>query len=1051
MYPIINQAKRKSLDLEDLPNVMKCDAAAEALLKIEKEVKKPDATLSKMLYHAYASDFAAAGVVKLGHDVLQYTQVVLIGLLIQFIENGGTDKIVIGSNTFIIVTYGMNATTASTPAGSPTPAGSTSTSTSTSTKGDLVILTGYVFAVLLFLCQVVQNCFLNAYFHRVYRVGLQARSFVVAAIYRKSLRVSMNSGQRGSSTGSVVNLMSNDAARVTRLSSYGHNLWSSPFQICVAFVMLMLYIGPSAIVGLIVMALSVPMKKHLAKKLEQLRQSVIVVTDSRVRLINDVLQGIQIIKLYAWEKSFLKQILNVRAKEMKLMHREITLGALNRTAWNLTPLFVTLATFAVYAYTGGEMKASKIFTALSLFRRVRFPLSVFPQMITNLIDFFVASKRITTFLNQKEVGGLISVRSGGGEGGGEGGAPHVTMTNATFRWHHNSAAVKKEEDLEDQEDQEDQETKKERKEETEITAEQEEKDNQDEKRDKEESKEREAFHLDNVNLNCKSGELVMIVGKVGAGKSSLLSAMLGEMELTNGMTELSGSVSYVPQQSWILNATLRENVIMGMEFDHDKYQDALSISSLVTDIGILPRGDQTEIGEKGITLSGGQKQRVSLARAVYSNREICLLDDPLSALDVHVGRECFEQLICGRLKDRLAILVTHDWYLLKYADRIIFVDGGGGSGVISGESVKEMKEKSVQFRELMISVEESGSNSNGGGGGGGGGGDSNGGDTTTLDLELEEVVVASVTPPTVSSDIVVVNADNNQDNIQDNIQDNNQDKNKQSEKLTLAEVRQRGSVKSETISHYFSLFFHWTSSWSTVVLILTLMGCAEACNILTNWWLAQWSVFSERGEAPPETFPFWIGIYGVFVLGSLLLYFLSQLMLSIGAVAAATRLHDGLLHSLLGAPMSWFERTPTGRTLSRASKDVDEADTLLRQSLGSMFSCLCETAGVLVLVSVITKGWMAIALVPVIGCYYVVLQYYRHCSRELKRIESTTKSPIFSHFAETLNGLECLRAFELEQTFLNKHVLSLDTNHRAFFLTNAANRWVRIFVVDFCC
>ena len=424
MYPLINQAKQKSLDLEDLPDLMLCDSASDALFKLQQQ--ESTTTLSRQLYNAYASDFAKAGVVKLGHDILQYTQVVLIGMLITFIENGGVDTFTFGE----IQPFNTTNTTKT-----------INTTSTTNTTTPWQIPTGFVFAFLLFLCQIIQNCFLNAYFHRVYRVGLQARSFVIAAIYRKSLKVTMT----GSSTGSIVNLMSNDAARVTRLSSYGHNLWSSPFQITVAFIMLMLYIGPSAIVGLIVMALSVPMKKHLAKKLEQLRQKVILITDSRVRLINDVLQGIQIIKLYAWEKSFLKQILNVRDKEMTLMTREITLGAVNRTAWNLTPLFVTLATFAVYAYTGGEMKASKIFTALSLFRRVRFPLSVFPQMITNLIDFFVASKRITTFLNQKEVGGLKAVRGEGvvnrNENGNTNTNVHVTITNGTFQWHHSSAQV----------------------------------------------------------------------------------------------------------------------------------------------------------------------------------------------------------------------------------------------------------------------------------------------------------------------------------------------------------------------------------------------------------------------------------------------------------------------------------------------------------------------------------------------------------------------------------------------------------------------------------
>ena len=639
MSRIVNQAKQAPLELSDLPNVMECDAAATALRKLEAEDEKyrqkqqadasstplPRPTLSQMLYNSYGTEFRNAGLVKLGHDILQYVQVILIGLLIQFIENGGTDKIVTGS----------------------------------------VIPSGYVYAVLLFMCQIVQNCFLNAYFHKVYRIGLQARCFVISAIYRKSLKVSMTE-QVGASTGAVVNLMSNDASRVTRLSSYGHNLWSSPFQIVVAFTMLMLYIGPSAIVGLVVMAVSVPLKKWLAKKLEQLRQQVIVVTDRRVRLINDVLQGIQIIKLYAWEKSFLSQILNVRAEEMQWMTREITLGAVNRTMWNLTPLFVTLSTFAVYAYTGGDMKASKVFTALSLFRRVRFPLSVFPQMITNLIDFFVASKRITEFLHQKEVGGLRSVRATTGEATGE---VRVTMKNSAFGWHHGVSEEKEEkEEKEGKEGKEGQEGKegkegnegKEGKEETkqegiEVVAEMNEATNNT------------AFALHGINLHLQNEELILVVGRVGSGKSSLLSAMLGEMEQTEGdgttegtegggttgTTTLSGSVAYVPQSSWILNATLKENgtahylsilcrysqtqavavltvltvlthtfsllsfvVVMGdPAIDEDKYQRALVASNLIMDVGILMHGDMTEIGEKGITLSGGQKQRVALARA----------------------------------------------------------------------------------------------------------------------------------------------------------------------------------------------------------------------------------------------------------------------------------------------------------------------------------------------------------------------------------------------------------------------------------------------------
>ncbi len=875
---------------------------------------------------------------------------ILIGLLIQFIENGGTEKV------------------------GTVPA-------------------GYIYLFLLFLCQITQNCFLNAYFHRVYRVGLQARSFVVAAIYEKSLKVSMSEQQ--SSTGGVVNLMSNDAARVTRLTSYGHNLWSSPFQIVVAFTMLMMYIGPSAIVGLVVMALSVPLKKKLAKQLEQLRQAVIFVTDQRVRLINDVLQGIQIIKLYAWENSFLQQILSVRSSEMALMHREIILGALNRTAWNLTPLIVTLATFAVYASTGGEMKASKIFTALSLFRRVRFPLSVFPQMITNLIQFFVASKRITAFLMEKEVGGLASVRSCEGESESDkgNGKAAISIKGGKFQWHHR------------------------------------------ESKDEAESKtSNEPFYLEHVNLDCgdDDGELCIIVGKVGSGKSSLLSSILGEMEMVTGNVVLSGSISYVPQSSWILNATVKENVIMGLPFDGLRYEDALAISSLIADLDILPDGDQTEIGEKGITLSGGQKQRVSLARAVYADRDIVVLDDPLSALDVHVGTECFENLICGRLRKKLTLLVTHDWSLLSRADRILFVDN---HRVVSATSVENMKQLSTTFNALMASREEEQRSAS---------------DTSTVTA----TAIASDTLNSTATSIIDLEnlqIDSKDKECEERVplpahkQEEEQEKTDTSRAtgaLTQKEVRQHGAVKSTTVSHYFNLFFARLGPASTVAMISLLLCLAEASNITTNWWLAKWTEESEQGHTSAESHSYWLGVYGLFVLASLFLYFLSQLLLSIGAVNAATRLHDGLLHSLLGAPMSWFESTPSGRTLSRASKDVDEADTLLRTSLGSLAGCMIETLGVLVLVSVITGGWLIIALVPVIGCYSVILQYYRHCSRELKRIESITRSPIFSHFAETLDGLACLRAFEMQDTFLEKHIRSLDTHHRAFFLTNTANRWL---------
>ena len=223
----------------------------------------------------------------------------------------------------------------------------------------------------------------------------------------------------------------------------------------------------------------------------------------------------------------------------------------------------------------------------------------------------------------------------------------------------------------------------------------------------------------------------------------------------------------------------------------------------------------------------------------------------------------------------------------------------------------------------------------------------------------------------------------------------------------------------------------------TIFIITTLMGAAEGCNILTNWWLAQWS----SSAFWALLIAYYLGIYAAITVGALMLYFFSQLTLSNGAVNAATSLHEGLLNAVMKAPMSWFETTPSGRTLSRFSKDVDEADNLLRQALSSLFSCFMASSGSLVLCCILTDGWLGLALLIVIWGYWFILQYYRHTSREIKRLESVTKSPIFSHFAETLHGLTSIRAMALETSFTERNIEQLDTN-RAFFLTNAANRWL---------
>ena len=967
--PLIKLASTKILKLADLPDIVDSDKSNIQIEKFQKEWKRQikeninkkntTVTLISVLKKVYGPSFMSAGFVKLGHDILQYTAPILLSLILQFIENGSTD-------TFVI--FNIN------------------------------IPTGIIFAILLFLNQVIQNFFLNAYFHRCYRIGMQTRACVISAIYNKSLHVSM-SDQLDASTGSIVNLMSNDTNRIMRICSYGHNLWSAPFQIIVAFTLLMLYIGPSCVVGILVMIVSIPTKKYFARQIVNLREKVVKMTEQRVKLINDVLQGIRIIKLYAWEESFLKLISNVRQKEMDCLNKEIIVKSINETLWNLTPILVAMSTFAVYAYSGREMKASVIFTALALFTRIRFPLSVFPSMITSLIDFFVASDRITAFLHQQEVEGL-KIYEKIDE------AASITVEgDAIFMWNHHYNNSKK-------------------KSEKNIKKEEEEKKTNDgddggiNTPTANTTKAKENFLLKNINLTLKSGQLCMVCGKVGSGKSSLVQAILGEMKCKSGNVKIRGNLSYVPQSAWILNDTVRKNVILENEFDEAKYKMALDCSELISDLNILPAGDKTEIGEKGINISGGQKQRVALARAIYHDRDIVILDDVLSALDVHVGKKVFNKLILGQLKSKLVILVTHDLSLLQCADHILHIEDGE---IVSSGSYDFLMKNNNQFQDLLVDIEQ------------------NRKDDTNV-KEEESIVVKTTTAD-------ATNIDTNDVLIETKAENTNKstdEERKAGSKMIKAEVRAKGSVSFKTVFAYFGSFFPRMSSGMTIALILFFMALAKGLTLATSWWLSWWVTSVELSISGYVDHAFFIGIYGLFTFGVLILILISSIFTATGAISAATRLHDNMLSALLSAPMYWFETTPTGRTLSRCSKDVDEADTLLRQAFTSMLNCMVESLSILVLVTILTGGWLIMGLIPVTFLYYHAMIYYRKTSRELKRLESVSRSPIFSHFSETLNGLSSVRTFQIENVFEQKILQRVDTNHRAFFLINAANRWLSI-------
>nr|CAB3219626.1 multidrug resistance-associated protein 1-like [Phallusia mammillata] len=501
---------------------------------------------------------------------------------------------------------------------------------------------GYFLAVSLFVVAMTQSTILQQYFHICFVVGMRLRSAIISAVYRKALVMS-NSARKESTLGEIVNLMSVDAQRFMDLMTYLNVVWSGPFQIIVALYFLWQELGPSVLAGLAIMILLIPINALIASKARALQVKQMGYKDERIKLMNEILNGIKVLKMYAWEMSFKDKITKIRSKELKQLRRAAYLNALSQFAVVWTPFLVSLTTFAVYVMIDDHnvLDAQKAFVSLSLFNILRFPLTMLPTVVSSIVQASVSLQRLEKFLNNDELDESNVDRKPTSS------ANMISIDNGTFKWD------REQDDI-----------------------------------------------LKNISMSVPDGSLVAVVGQVGCGKSSLMSAMLGDMEKTEGRVSVQGSIAYVPQQAWIQNLTAQDNITFGKELDICRYQDVVEACELKADFDMLPAGDQTEIGERGINLSGGQKQRVAIARAVYQDAQIYLFDDPLSSVDSHVGKNIFDNVLGpgGCLKRKTRILVTHGLAFLPQVDKIyVLVDGQ----ITEAGNYNELLEKDGAFAEFL--------------------------------------------------------------------------------------------------------------------------------------------------------------------------------------------------------------------------------------------------------------------------------------------------------------------------------------------------------------
>lgn len=482
---------------------------------------------------------------------------------------------------------------------------------------------GAAIALAMFVVSVAQTACLHQYFQRAFETGMRVKAGLTATIFAKSMKLS-NEGRASKSTGDIVNYMAVDTQRLQDLAQFGQQLWSAPLQITLCMISLYQLVGFSMFAGVGVMILMIPINGFIAKISKTLQKRQMANKDARTRLMTEILNSMKSIKLYAWTTAFMNRLNEIRNdRELSTLRKIGGVSAVSTFAWNTTPFLVSCSTFAVFvATTDKPLSTEIVFPALTLFNLLGFPLAVLPMVITSIIEATVAVNRLSDYLTAPELQPDAVLKGDPVEHGEE----SVRIRDASFTW------------------------------------------NKDDNRNV----------LNDINFSAHKGELSCIVGRVGSGKSSLLGTLLGDLYKLRGEVVVRGATAYVAQSPWVMNASVRDNILFSHRWDPEFYERTIKACALTEDFASLPDGDKTEVGERGISLSGGQKARLTLARAVYARADIYLLDDILSAVDQHVGRHIIDNVLGpkGLLAGKTRILATNSIPVLLEAHFVVLLRDG---------------------------------------------------------------------------------------------------------------------------------------------------------------------------------------------------------------------------------------------------------------------------------------------------------------------------------------------------------------------------------------
>ena len=700
--------------------------------------------------------------------------------------------------------------------------------------------------------------------------------------------------------------------------------------------------------------------------------------DRRVKLINEILSGVKVLKMYSWESPFIEKIVGIRGNELHSMKWVQYLDSFLFFTWNSAPFLVAITSFVTYIYIDPEnniLDAQTAFVSLSLFNSLQAPFFLIPYAVQCVVQAGVSVKRINKFLNSEELD-LNNVTKDEME-------EAVVAKNAYYTWgQRNDSPL-----------------------------------------------------LKNMNFSIKKGSFVAVVGRVGSGKSSLLSALLGEMQRTNGFVNISKSLAYVSQEAWIRNMTLKDNILFQKRYNSSFYNKVLSCCALEADLEQLAGGDQTEIGEKGINLSGGQKQRVNLARAVYANKELYLLDDPLSAVDSHVGKHIFEKVLGeqGLLSKKTRILVTHAISYLPFVDNIIVMKNGSISEIGSYEELLNNKGEFADFLiEQLQNMEENAATEN----------DIDNNEelwdklentvgTTEIKLkrqlskrskEFEKVRTFSVGNQSEGNVSSIISRTLSKESMA------------MDEKFKIVEVE---NVETENVKFEHYVYYFKSMGMITFALCLLSYFIFQSFSVSTNLVLTSWSSVASNDTAVTNYYMMLYGLCGGF---QSLFIFIATVIFTVGAIRSSYTLHNNLLQNLLRAPMSFFDTTPNGRIVNRFSKDMDDIDAVVPNVSKEIINQVFILLGI-IFVLVFVSPVILLLIVPIAIYFLAMRALYLKSARQLKRMMATNRSPINSHLEETLSGANTIRAFRCETSFIEENVVKMENLLKSWYIDIMTKMW----------